>query len=158
MDPVQVREAANDLAAPLERTEGEDPYAVQRDLQPMMQGLVGIFRVEADLVDAIGQLADLRRRAAAVRVSGGRVYNPGWNLVFELRNMLMISEAIARSALQRTESRGAHSRLDFPTTDDTTWGHLNSVVARGADGTMTVTSAPLPTMADDLRGLLGGDH
>ena len=158
LDPVQVREAANDLAAPLERTEGEDPYAVQRDLQPMMQSLVGIFRVEADLVEAIGRLADLRRRAAAVRVSGGRVYNPGWNLVFELRNMLMISEAIARSALQRTESRGAHSRLDFPATDDTTWGHLNSVVARGTDGTMTVTSAPLPTMADDLRGLLGGDH
>ena len=120
--------------------------------------LAGPDRVEADLVEAIDRLADLRRRAAAVRVSGGRVYNPGWNLVFELRNMLMISEAIARSALQRTESRGAHSRLDFPATDDTTWGHLNSVVARGTDGTMTVTSAPLPTMADDLRGLLGGDH
>ena len=158
LDPVQVREAANDLAAPLERTEGEDPYAVQRDLQPMMQSLVGIFRVEADLVAAIAQLADLRRRAAAVRVSGGRVYNPGWNLVFELRNMLTVSEAIARSALQRTESRGAHSRLDFPMTDDAAWGHQNSVVARGADGAMTVTTAPLPSMPDELRGLLGLDH
>ena len=158
MDPVQVREAANDLAAPLERTEGEDPYAVQRDLQAMMQSLVGIFRVEADLVEAIGRLADLRRRSAAVRVSGGRVYNPGWNLVFELRNLLTVSEAIARSALQRTESRGAHSRLDFPATDEAAWGHLNSVVARGADGAMTVTTAPLPTMPDELRGLLGGDH
>ncbi len=158
LDPVQVREAANDLAAPLERTEGEDPYAVQRDLQPMMQSLVGIFRVEADLVAAIAQLADLRLRAAAVRVSGGRVYNPGWNLVFELRNMLTVSEAIARSALQRTESRGAHSRLDFPVTDDAAWGHQNSVVARGADGAMTVTAAPLPSMPDELRGLLGLDH
>ena len=158
LDPVQIGEAANDLAAPLERTEGEDPYAVQRDLQPMMQSLVGIFRVEADLVAAIAQLADLRLRAAAVRVSGGRVYNPGWNLVFELRNMLTVSEAIARSALQRTESRGAHSRLDFPVTDDAAWGHQNSVVARGADGAMTVTTAPLPTMPDELRGLLGSDH
>ena len=158
MDPVQIGEAANDLAAPLERTEGEDPYAVQRDLQPMMQSLVGIFRVEADLVAAIAQLADLRLRAAAVRVSGGRVYNPGWNLVFELRNMLTVSEAIARSALQRTESRGAHSRLDFPVTDDAAWGHQNSVVARGADGAMTVTTAPLPSMPDELRGLLGLDH
>ena len=158
LDPVQIGEAANDLAAPLERTEGEDPYAVQRDLQPMMQSLVGIFRVEADLVAAIAQLADLRLRAAAVRVTGGRVYNPGWNLAFELRNMLTVSEAIARSALQRTESRGAHSRLDFPVTDDAAWGHQNSVVARGADGAMTVTTAPLPSMPDELRGLLGLDH
>ena len=158
LDPVQIGEAANDLAAPLERTEGEDPYAVQRDLQPMMQSLVGIFRVEADLVAAIAQLADLRLRAAAVRVSGGRVYNPGWNLAFELRNMLTVSEAIARSALQRTESRGAHSRLDFPVTDDAAWGHQNSVVARGADGAMMVTTAPLPSMPDELRGLLGLDH
>jgi succinate dehydrogenase / fumarate reductase, flavoprotein subunit len=158
LDPVMVREAARDLAAPLERTEGEDPYAVQRDLQTMMQRLVGIFRVEADLIEAIGALADLRRRWMTARVSGGRVYNPGWNLVFELGNLLTVSEAITRSALQRTESRGAHSRLDFPATDDATWGHLNSVVARGADGAMTVTTKPLPTMPEDLRGLLGADH
>jgi succinate dehydrogenase / fumarate reductase, flavoprotein subunit len=158
LDPYQVHEATLDLAAPLERTQGEDPYAVQRDLQTMMQSLVGIFRVEADLTEAIGRLADLRRRSAAVCVSGGRVYNPGWNLVFELRNLLTVSEAIARSALQRTESRGAHSRLDYPATDDATWGHLNSVVARGADGAMTVTSSSLPAMPDDLRSLLGMSH
>jgi succinate dehydrogenase / fumarate reductase flavoprotein subunit len=158
LDPVMVREAARQLAAPLERTEGEDPYAVQRDLQTLMQRLVGIFRIEADLLEAIAALGDLRSRWATVRVSGGRVFNPGWNLVFELGNLLTVSEAVTRSALQRTESRGAHSRLDFPATDDATWGHLNSVVARGADGTMTVTTTPLPTMPDDLRGLLGGDH
>ena len=158
LDPVQVREAAQDLMAPLERTEGEDPYAVQRDLQATMQSLVGIFRVESDLTEALGQLAELRRRWASVRVSGGRAYNPGWNLVFELGNLLTVSEAITRAALVRTESRGAHSRLDYPATDDERWGGVNTAVARADDGSMQVTTTPLPAMPDSLRGLLGGGH
>jgi succinate dehydrogenase / fumarate reductase flavoprotein subunit len=155
LDPVQVQAAAAELAAPLERSDGEDPYAIQRDLQATMQALVGIFRVEADLDEALRRLAELRRRHASVRASGGRIYNPGWNLVFELDNLLTISEAIARSALLRTESRGAHSRLDHPDTDDTRWGTVNSVVARAADGSMSVTTQPLPAMPDELRSLLG---
>jgi succinate dehydrogenase / fumarate reductase flavoprotein subunit len=159
VDPVQVQAAVAELAAPLERPEGEDPYAIQRDLQTTMQGLVGIFREEADLEEAIRRLADLRRRWETVRASGGRVYNPGWNLVFELGNLLTISEAIARSALQRTESRGAHSRLDYPATDDARWGGLNGVVCRASDGTMSVSTIPLPRMTDELRALLGSaDH
>ncbi|HEY6569856.1 MAG TPA: hypothetical protein VIZ22_06180, partial [Candidatus Limnocylindrales bacterium] len=151
-------EAAAELVAPLERAEGEDPYAIQRDLQTMMQRLVGIFRVESDLTEAIEGLAELRRRWQTVRVSGGRVYNPGWNLVFELGNLLTVSEAIARAALLRTESRGAHSRLDFPATDEKRWGGVNTAVARAADGSMTVATTPLPAMPDALRGLLGGGH
>jgi succinate dehydrogenase / fumarate reductase flavoprotein subunit len=158
LDPVEVRAAAAGLAAPLERTDGEDPYAIQRDLQAMMGSLVGIFRMEADLEEALGRLAELRRRWGDVRATGGRVYNPGWNLVFELRNLLTVSEAITRSALQRTESRGAHSRLDHPATDDVRWGGVNSVVAKGSDGAMTVTTTPLPEMTDELRELLGGGH
>ena len=158
LDPVQVQAAARDLAAPLERTEGEDPYALQRDLQTMMQRLVGIFRTEDDLKEAVRELDELRRRWAAVRVTGGRAFNPGWDLVFELGNLLTVSEAITRSALQRRESRGAHSRLDYPELDDATWGRLNSVVARGPDGTMRVDTSPIPTMPDELRGLLAGDH
>ena len=124
-----------------------------------MQQLVGIFRVEADLDEALRRLAELRRRLGSVRAGGDRIYNPGWNLVFELDNLLTISEAIARSALLRTESRGAHSRLDHPDTDDTQWGNVNSVVARAADGAMSVTTRPLPTMSDELRSLLGpGAH
>ena len=84
LDPVQVQAAARDLAAPLERTDGEDPYAIQRDLQTMMQRLVGIFRTEDDLKEAVRELDELRRRWAAVRVTGGRAFNPGWDLVFEL--------------------------------------------------------------------------
>jgi succinate dehydrogenase / fumarate reductase flavoprotein subunit len=157
LDPVQVQTAARALAAPLERTDGEDPYAIQRDLQAMMQRLVGIFRVEADLDEAIDELTELRRRWRNVKVTGGRVFNPGWDLVFELGNLLTISEAIARSARQRTESRGAHSRIDYPDTDDAKWGNRNSVVAPDADGTMRVFTAPLPKMTDELSALVG-DH
>jgi succinate dehydrogenase / fumarate reductase flavoprotein subunit len=159
VDPVQVQAAIDDLAVPLARQEGEDPYAIQRDLQEMMQRLVGIFRVESDLDEALANLSQLRARWRNVRATGGRAYNPGWNLVFELDHQLTISEAIARSARQRTESRGAHSRLDYPASDDDHWGKVNSVIARSPDGTMAVTTTPLLAMTDELRSLLrSSDH
>jgi len=158
VDPVQVRDAARELAAPLEREGGENPYAIQQELQDVMQRLVGIFRIETDLQDAIAELARLKARWPGVAIGGGRVFNPGWNLVFELRNLLVISEAITRSALQRTESRGAHSRIDHPETDEAGWGGRNSVVRRTADGSMEVTTTRLPKMPDELRVLLGGAH
>jgi len=158
VDPVQVQAATRELAAPIERVEGEDPYAIQRDLQSTMQRLVGIYREEADLDAALSELAELRRRWASVRVTGGRVFNPGWHLAFELDNLLTVSEAIARSARQRTESRGAHSRLDYPEADDRTWGDRNSVVARAADGSMRVYTSPLPSMRPELDELLAADH
>ena len=158
LDPVQVRDGARELAAPLERGSGENPYTIQHDLQDVMQRLVGIFRVESDLQDAISELARLKARWPGVAVVGGRTFNPGWNLVFELRNLLVISEAVTRSALQRTESRGAHSRIDFPETDQAGWGGQNSVVRRRTDGSMEVTTTALPQMPDELRVLLGGAH
>ena len=157
LDPVQVREGARELAAPLQRS-GEDPYALQRDLQDVMQRLVGIFRVEADLQEAIGELARLRARWPGLAVGGGRAFNPGWNLVFELRNLLIVSEAVTRSALQRTESRGAHSRLDFPDTDDAGWGDRNGVVRRRDNGSMEIATTKLPEVPDELRGLLPAPH
>jgi succinate dehydrogenase / fumarate reductase, flavoprotein subunit len=158
VDPVQVREASGELAAPLEREAGDDPYAVQRDLQDVMQRLVGIYRVEADLEEAIAELARLRGRVPGLAVKGGRVFNPGWNLVFEVRNLLVVSEAVTRSALQRAESRGAHSRLDFPETDEAGWGGRNSVVRRSADGSMEVATTALPPMPEELESLLGTAH
>jgi succinate dehydrogenase / fumarate reductase, flavoprotein subunit len=160
LDPVQIQEANAELAAPLERpgVAGEDPYAIQRDLQEVMQRLVGIFREESDLDEAIRQLADLRGRWKRVGASGGRAYNPGWNLVFELGNLLTVSEAITRSARQRTESRGAHSRLDYPDADEAKWSGLNSVVARTPDGSMSVKASTLPPLSDELRALLGSAH
>jgi succinate dehydrogenase / fumarate reductase flavoprotein subunit len=158
VDPVQVADATRALDAPLQRGSGEDPYAIQRDLQAMMQRLVGIFRVEADLDEALAELAKLRSRWANVSVSGGRTFNPGWNLVFELGNLLTVSEAITRSARNRTESRGAHSRLDFPATDDATWGSRNTVVRRGPKKAMKVVTTPLPAMPVALRDLLVAAH
>lgn len=86
---------------------------------------------------------------------GDRAYNPGWNLAFELDNLLTVAEAIARSARQRTESRGAHSRIDYPDTDDATWGHVNSVVSCATDGSMAVGTRPLPEMTAELGELVG---
>jgi succinate dehydrogenase / fumarate reductase flavoprotein subunit len=158
LDPVQVQAGARELDEALERSNGEDPYAIQRDLQAVMQSRVGIFREAGDLKEALRELAELRRRWSAVCVDGGRAYNPGWNLVFELGSLLTVSEAVARSALQRRESRGAHSRLDYPEPDDARWGGSNSVVARGKDGVMSVTKSQLPRMSHDLRALLGASH
>jgi succinate dehydrogenase / fumarate reductase flavoprotein subunit len=158
LDPVQLRDAERELAAPLERGSGENPYTIQHDLQDVMQRLVGIFRVQGDLQDAISELARLKARWPGVAAAGGRTFNPGWNLVFELRNLLVISEAVTRSALQRTESRGAHSRIDFPETDQAGWGGRNSVVRRRVDGSMEVNTTALPEMPDELRLLLGGAH
>jgi succinate dehydrogenase / fumarate reductase flavoprotein subunit len=151
VDPTQVRRAERELDEPFTTTDGADPYRLREELQATMQSRVGIFRVEADLDEALERLGDIRRRAARIRVSGPRAYNPGWNLVFELRNLIDVSEAITRSARQRTESRGAHSRLDFPDTD-AKWGSLNSVVCREADG-MRVTTAPTPPIPEDLLEL-----
>ncbi len=151
VNPVQLRSAEDELDGPLSRPEGTDPYRLREELQAVMQSLVGIFRTKADLETAITRLADIRERSKDLRATGGRAYNPGWNLVFELRNLIDISEAIARSALKRKESRGAHSRLDHPSTD-TKWGRLNVVVRREGDA-MTVTTSPVPPMSDELRVL-----
>jgi succinate dehydrogenase / fumarate reductase flavoprotein subunit len=152
VDPVAVRAAAAELAAPLQPGQGEDPYRLHEELQSLMQSHVGIFRTEKDLDEAIAQLAELRARWPAIRISGGRAYNPGWGLAYEIRNMLIVSEAIARSAKQRRESRGAHSRIDFPE-PDAKWAKLNSVVQLAGDA-MKVKTARLPALPNELNQLI----
>ena len=152
LDPEQLRRAEAELAAPFERPEGEDPYRLHAELQSTMQSLVGIYRIASELEEALQRIAELRARWENVRVVGTRAYNPGWNLTFELANMLLCAEAVARSALQRTESRGAHARLDHPELDPA-WGRRNSTVLRDGDA-MRVTAEPLPELPDDLRPLI----
>jgi len=130
----------------------EDPYRLHEELQATMGTLVGIFRTEADLDEAIGRLADLRARWDAIRIAGGRAYNPSWGLVYEVRNMLIVSEAVARSAKERRESRGAHSRLDFPDPDPA-WATRN-IAVRLAGDEMEIRATPLPPLPDDLRQLI----
>jgi len=152
LDGRQVRKAKGELQAPFDRSGGEDPYRLHHDLQAMMQKLVGIFRTSSDLEEAIGHIGSLRKRWAKVRTAGTPAYNPGWNLVYELRNMLVCSEAVARSALQRTESRGAHARLDHPGLD-AEWGKRNNAVSQEGEE-MRVEARPIPEMPDDLRSLI----
>jgi succinate dehydrogenase / fumarate reductase flavoprotein subunit len=133
IDDAQVRAAGDELAASLSRDDGEDPYAVETDLQSTMQDRVGIFRDEDGLRAALAELEQLRSRVARVRAPGARAFNPAWNLCRDLRNLVTCAEAVTRAALLRTESRGAHSRLDHPEFDEY-WGEHNLVVRKDADG------------------------
>jgi succinate dehydrogenase / fumarate reductase flavoprotein subunit len=149
----QLEEAAREMLVFFERPEGESPYAIQRDLEGTMHDLVGIFRNKEDLERGLEKLRELEERAEGVRVEGSRLFNPGWHLARDLKSMLTVSEAVARSALAREESRGAHSRTDFPKTDPE-WGRRNIVVARAEDG-MRLSERPLPEPPAKLKALLG---
>jgi succinate dehydrogenase / fumarate reductase, flavoprotein subunit len=152
IDPSHTEEAAQQMLAPFERPEGESPYVIHEDLQNTMQNLAGIFRNEEDLTRALNELDSLKARTARVRVEGSRLFNPGWHLAWDLRNMLTVSEAVTRSALARRESRGAHSRIDHPSLDDA-WGKKHNVVVKKTEA-MTLAETPVPEMPDDLKQLL----
>ena len=148
-----VAESVRVLEEPFGRSGGEDPPRLHEELQEVMQSLVGIFRTRSDLEAALGRLEDLKARwTRGLRVSGPRAFNPSWDLAFELRNMLCASEAIARSALLRTESRGAHSRLDYPGTD-IDWDHVNVAVRRDGDGMLAQRTATV-ALEPDLQALV----
>jgi succinate dehydrogenase / fumarate reductase flavoprotein subunit len=117
-----------------------------------MQTYVGIFRNEADLKRGLDEIGKLKQRAAQVRVDGSRLFNPGWHLGRDLNSMLTVSEAVALSALERKESRGAHSRIDFPNYDEQ-WSKLNNIISRDGDG-MRLSHLPITEMPSDLRAIL----
>jgi succinate dehydrogenase / fumarate reductase, flavoprotein subunit len=152
IDSEQVEDAAREMLTPFERTGGEDPYALHRDLQEKMQNLVGIFRVEEDLKRAMAEIRALKERLARVRVEGSRLFNPGWHLAGDLKSMLTVAEAVTESALARRESRGAHSRIDYPKPDPE-WGKRNNVVARDGDA-MRLHQTPVPEMPEELKQIL----
>ena len=155
LDPAQVAAAERELLAPFERSSGPDPYSVHRRLQDTMQSLVGIYRTEQDLKRGVEAIRQLRAETRTVRVEGSRAFNPGWHLARDLDNMLLVSEAIARCALQRKESRGAHARLDYPNLDPAL-GRVNSVAVREGDE-VRVSQSPLPEMPEELRALVDAE-
>ncbi len=155
IDVAQLQEAEREMLAPFERTGGESPYELHRDLQDTMQNLVGIFRNQEDLQRALAKIEEFKRRLEHVSVAGSRMFNPGWHLCRDLRSMLTVAEAVTRSALARRESRGAHSRIDYPG-PDTTWGKQNNVIARRGS-TMTLRQEPIPAMPEELQRLLADE-
>jgi succinate dehydrogenase / fumarate reductase, flavoprotein subunit len=154
IDEQQVEAATKRSLEPFERANApENPFKVQQDLQDMMQDLVGIVRVEDEMQRALTGLDALKSRAGQVGVTGHREFNTGWHAAQDLGNLLMVSEAITRSAIDRKESRGGHFRSDYPDKDPA-YATFNIVVKRGPDGEMQVSRVPLPPMPEELKQVI----
>ena len=163
LDEGQISEAIDGAVAPFQREDGENPYDIQHDLQATMQSLVGIIRTGSELDEAIGKLDDLEDRANRVSLTGGRKYNPGWNLTTDLPSMLSVSRCTTLGAINRKESRGGHTRDDFPkpVAEMGSVNFVQRIKEGGTDGvggtpsirTITATPEPIPVMPDDLKEL-----
>ena len=155
-DQGEVQKAIADALAPFTREQGENPYDIQRDLQELMQANVGIIRNGGEVDEALAQLEVLTERANNVALKGGRQYNPGWNLATDLPSMLTVSKCTARGARDRKESRGGHTREDFPGTDAQLAKVNITHASTSGDwrGDITTTQVPLLEMPADLKALL----
>src|SRR5881398_3189474 len=133
----QMDSAAREALAPFDRGEGENPYQIEKDLQELMQDNVGIVRTESEMLYALGQLQQLKERANHAAVTGNREYNPGWHTTIDLKNLVTVSEAVTRTAIERKESRGAQFREDYPAKSDE-FAKFNHVLREAPDGSMQV--------------------
>jgi succinate dehydrogenase / fumarate reductase, flavoprotein subunit len=155
IDSNQIAKAESAMLAPFERQTDENPYNLHADLQQNMQSLVGIFRTEQDLKTALSKIDEFNQRAQRLSISGSRMFNPGWHLCADLKSMLTVVEAVTRSAFARRESRGAHSRIDYPNLE-TTWGKQNNIISRHGDQ-MNLAQRPTPEMPSDLQALFADE-
>jgi succinate dehydrogenase / fumarate reductase, flavoprotein subunit len=144
--------AQAEALAPFERTVGENPYTVHSEVQDTMSSLVGIIRTESEIKAALAELEKLRERAEVVRAEGGAAYNPGWHLALDLRNIMLIAECVALAALERQESRGGHTRDDYPGMRPE-WRKVNLLCSLNDDGTVGLTKQQMPAMRADLMAL-----
>jgi len=149
----QIDNVVTEALAPFDRNDGQNPYAIQKDLQETMQNLVGIVRTEAEMREGLEKIDSFKTRAEKAAVTGNREYNPGWHTALDLKNLLTVSEAITRAALERKESRGAQFREDYPDKDDA-FGKVNTIVSKAADGSMQVRLEALPEMPDYLKRVI----
>ncbi|HEY7352507.1 MAG TPA: succinate dehydrogenase flavoprotein subunit [Terriglobales bacterium] len=155
VDAAQIDAAEREALVPFQRNAGESPYVVHADLQKTMQSLVGIFRTEEDLQTAIGEISQLKERLKNLSINGSRMFNPGWHLCADLNSLLTVSEAVARCAAARKESRGAHSRIDFPNYD-AVWGKQNNIISRRGNE-MALQQRPTAEMPADLQVLVSDE-
>jgi succinate dehydrogenase / fumarate reductase flavoprotein subunit len=154
MDHAQVDAGAQAALAPFERgAAGQNPFAVQHELQDFMQALVGIVRIEHEMRQAIEKIHALRARAASSGITGNREYNTGWHTALDLENMLIISEIIALAGIERQESRGGHFRDDYPGRS-AEWGQYNLRVTRGADGRPRVERVPVVPLTAEMKQII----
>ena len=154
VDEAVVQKGITDSLAPFERGDsGENPYKVQSDLQDTMQALVGIVRTESEMQEALRRIQQFKERATRVGVTGHREYHAGWHTALDLRNLLTVSEAIARSAIERKESRGGHFREDYPD-KIAEFGTVNIMVKEGKNGDLQLSRVPLPPMPDYLKQVI----
>jgi succinate dehydrogenase / fumarate reductase flavoprotein subunit len=151
----EIDTVAREALAPFEsRGHGsENPYTIQKDLQETMQNLVGIVRTETEMREALESIDELKERAKQAAVTGNREYNPGWHTALDLKNLLTVSEAITRAALERKESRGAQFREDYPDKEER-FSKVNTIVSKPADGSMQVRLEPLPVMPEYLKQII----
>jgi succinate dehydrogenase / fumarate reductase flavoprotein subunit len=154
IDGGDVEKATREMLEPFERAAGDSPYQIHRELEETMQNYVGIFRTEEDLQKGLSEIENLKQRALRVKVDGSRLFNPGWHLARDLKSMLTVSEAVALSARERKESRGAHSRIDYPKYDET-WARQNNVIVRDGDQ-MKLKQTPINEMPAELKELVNG--
>ena len=154
IDERQIDAAVRETLAPFERENtGENPFDIQYELQARMQELVGIVRNESDMQRALEIIDDLRGRANKVSVIGNREYNPGWHTALDLKNLLIVSESVARAAIERKESRGAHFREDFEDKDQG-FGAINITQHKSADGGMAINRVPVQPLREDLATII----
>jgi succinate dehydrogenase / fumarate reductase flavoprotein subunit len=151
----EVEKAAADALKYFGDGQGENPYAIHEELRATMQSLVGIVRTDEDLRAALKKIGELRERSLKAKVGGNIQYNPGWHLAMDLKNMLDISEAVTKAALERTESRGGHTREDFPDSDKE-WQKVNCIVRQNKDG-ISITRETRSEMPAELAELLKKD-
>jgi len=155
---VEIEEVIKETLAPLQRNEGENPASVVSDLRKMMQNKVGIIRTKSQLEDALEDLNELEGRAGSVFGGSGKSYNPGWHQSLEIKAMIDVSRMCTLAALRREESRGGHTRDDFPLPDHTHWGKINSVIwMNDSTGEMEIRFESYPPIPSDLRNLLDSE-
>jgi len=151
-EQTEIARAEREMLAPFEPDDDENPFTIQDELQTMMMANVGVFRTEDGLREALRQLVILRERATRVHATGSRMYNPSWHTALDVKGMVLVAEAIVHSALLRRESRGAHTRVDFPESSD----ELQKVntVMRNGDGEIRVDFVARPPLSDDLASII----